>query len=50
MAKNKWDQLWHDLDKRCGELDTIPNPTAEETGHERRMGMFGYDGSIRKKT
>lgn len=32
MAKNKWDQLWHDLDKRCGELATIPNPTAEEAG------------------
>lgn len=32
MAKNKWDQLRHDLYKRCGELDTIPNPTAEEAG------------------
>ena len=32
MAKNKWEQLWHDLDKRCGELDNIPNPTAEEAG------------------
>lgn len=32
MAKNKWDQLWHDLDKRCVELDAIPNPTAEEAG------------------
>ena len=32
MAKNKWDQLRHDLVKRCGELDTIPNLTAEEAG------------------
>lgn len=32
MAKNKWDQLRNDLIKRCGELDTIPNATAEEAG------------------
>lgn len=32
MAKNKWDQLWQDLYKRCGDLDMIPNPTAEEVG------------------
>ena len=32
MAKNKWDQLRHDLYKRCGELDSISNPTAEEAG------------------
>ena len=32
MAKNKWDQLWNDLVKRFGELDTIPNLTAEEAG------------------
>lgn len=38
MAKNKWDQLWHDLDKRCGELDTIPNPTAEEAGARAAFG------------
>ena len=32
MAKNKWDQLWYDLDKRYGELVNIPNPTAEQCG------------------
>lgn len=38
MAKNKWDQLWHDLGKRCGDLDKIPNPTAEEVGARAAFG------------
>ena len=38
MAKNKCDQLRHDLDKRYGELVNIPNPTAEEAGARAAFG------------
>ena len=38
MAKHKWDPLWHDLDKRCGELAALPNPTAEEAGARAAFG------------
>ena len=38
MAKNNWDHLRHDLDKRYGELVNIPNPTAEEAGARAAFG------------